>query len=472
MVFAPVLNLVENVARMSQRDRGVEVSGVHLHSSAVVLPEANHATVRSRWERWTVGNGGRAGDLIDPTGEVAIAYAGSPAWKNISMVSDCLPLNDCIVASVELGLRIQTASLELADADKVPTLLYMNCRAHSCMLCLKPLVQRFQGLSTFLVRVGHLHQSHRSANKYNQALKEEVENSFAWRRVAEAPGLFEQRRAKSRAILELTRCADDLTDELVEEILDLDNGDWDSDCVVHWCLPNCRCGRKEKNALTRILEVVSLTIGAKCPLALEYRWKHMEKANALCYRGRAQHDLGRRAWIRAYKPADIRKAEDAVREAGSGAAPVAKTIIKASSIIEYMSTDPLGRSHYKVLILAKPLESHMNELFLAEKHTNDCWAHLVSPSGGSAAGLAMGDDHDAPSSSMEFESATGDDILHTVLMSNLKLFSSASGQEVIGKYYVLLCDFEHLAWGSVWQSRAEKFAAASDIALTMNRSLR
>ena len=82
-----------------------------------------------------------------------------------------------------------------------------------------------------------------------------------------------------RQLLELSGY--DLSAQMKNEIMTYDNGDWRSTQITHWCLPECPCGRSRQVACERMQAVIGASIGPSAPLALEYRWKHMEKARRL-----------------------------------------------------------------------------------------------------------------------------------------------------------------------------------------------
>eukprot|EP00959_Pyramimonas_sp_CCMP1952_P424231 8886157-Pyramimonas_sp.AAC.1 len=200
------------------------------------------------------------------------------------MVRDCLMLNSNIVAACERECKKLREELEGSGrrelADGVVTVFSMNCSGHMCVLGMKPLLKFYDGLSSFVVRVGHLCQSARSSDKYESALENEIRRKFRFRVVVddELPAAFHRWQAHAKFILDLTGV--DVSQETKDAILLFDNGDWESDDLVHWCRPSCSCGRSRAIALSGFISAAKASIGPNCPLALEYRWKHMEKANA------------------------------------------------------------------------------------------------------------------------------------------------------------------------------------------------
>ena len=173
MVHAPVLNLIESVATLQWHDTtapapAASYSAAVLCSPPQPMPEANWSTVCERWTRWSVANGEcRAGFGVDP-GMALNAFFDTDAWKNISITKDCLQLNNNLVSKVESRCSAMRSALENVgqSSEGVCTVFQTNCAAHSCVLALKPMAALFPGLSSCIVRVGHLHQSHRAAQKY------------------------------------------------------------------------------------------------------------------------------------------------------------------------------------------------------------------------------------------------------------------------------------------------------------------
>eukprot|EP00959_Pyramimonas_sp_CCMP1952_P023534 494772-Pyramimonas_sp.AAC.1 len=188
------------------------------------------------------------------------------------MVRDANVVNSNLVAKCEVGF--DSARQDFARrgehilADGVPTVFSLNCAAHCCVLSLKPILNHYPGLSSFVIRRGHLCQSWRSSKRYESALETVIASSFEFRQVVALPDNFNAWQNYSRNILTMT--GHGLTDEQQLEILRYDNGDWTSERIFHWCPPDCLCGRSRASALARITSAIKLSVGATCPLALEY----------------------------------------------------------------------------------------------------------------------------------------------------------------------------------------------------------
>ena len=85
--------------------------------------------------------------------------------------------------------------------------------------------------------------------------------------------------------------ARDLELDDVEKTLRFDSGDWNSDQLVHYCLPGCECGGNEAASLSKAQEIARLSMGSGIAVPLLYRFKHMEHAAAFVMRGRAQQGI-------------------------------------------------------------------------------------------------------------------------------------------------------------------------------------
>ena len=167
MVHKPTLSLCETMYKFSSSDaRRSTFAGTaaRLHSPSQPLPAANYSTVLSRWKRWTLASGFGPGPSIDPDG-ILQSPLETKAWKSIVLAKDCLELNNNIVCRVEQALASarQSAAMNIDPSllGGVPTLFHLNCQAHSAVLCAKPLIQAYDGLSAYIVRLGHLCQNHR-----------------------------------------------------------------------------------------------------------------------------------------------------------------------------------------------------------------------------------------------------------------------------------------------------------------------
>ena len=127
------------------------------------------------------------------------------------------------------------------------------------------------GASSFIARVGHLCLSSRVLGRILEAMTGIIESSFRFRKALRMPAQAGVWTEHARKILSLTQCAMDLSLEQKTEILRYDNGSWDTNDIVHWCLPDCPCGGSRQGALLKTKAAVMMSLGAGCEFALEYR---------------------------------------------------------------------------------------------------------------------------------------------------------------------------------------------------------
>ena len=159
------------------------------------------------------------------------------------------------------------------------------------------------------------------------------------------------------------------------------DGDWTILEVIHWHFDGCLCGGTRKAALLRMKAAIHMSIGAWCPLCLEYRWKYMEVGNGWCWRGRAQHNLSHRAWKRGYTKKTIEDAERSLTDAaqhGNVDDGSAKQTVKAGHIITYMDANPGGLAHLHVLLCQQPIQRCLNFVFKADAASHKLLSMLTS----------------------------------------------------------------------------------------------
>jgi len=171
-----------------------------------------------------------------------------------------------------------------------------------------------------------------------------------------------------------SRPASDLTLQQEQLILDADNGDWDSDLVIHWCLGLvCPvCGGDEGRAKRNTLGAVKLSLCRSCVVPLEYRWKGMDEASAGAYRGTKQHHLMPRSLRGVFDSAKVRKAEDAVALAvirGEEPDAGSKRMAKGGQVTTYFSNEINMHAVDACMVANKPLQHFLNASLAAEAAT-------------------------------------------------------------------------------------------------------
>ena len=169
-VHMPTLSFVESLFCQRSHSGGADLFGMEVASPSIVLPVPNTSTIRNRMGRWSVVSSTGPGRLIDPHGSVRPALQEVP-WPLCVMVMDNLQLNQCI-------LCLEERSLDLKPCDRHPpasvpddlTIWGVRCCAHSCVLCMKSILEKATAPSQ-LVRMANILESGRSHDKYLSILK-------------------------------------------------------------------------------------------------------------------------------------------------------------------------------------------------------------------------------------------------------------------------------------------------------------
>ena len=97
---------------------------------------------------------------------------------------------------------------------------------------------------------------------------------------------------------------------------------------------------------------IMMSLGSGCDLALEYRWKNIERVFGWAHRGRAEHDLLLRGLQIACKQNDIELAIKEIQAASTDDASVAaKQAVKAGKAIDFMTEDVGGAHLQRAFVL-------------------------------------------------------------------------------------------------------------------------
>lgn len=458
MMHSPVLNSIETLvvhevpfvpdpgaADPAPPPPRSQTRACRISSPCQVLPKANYATIDTRRNRWAVMNGsGRAGESVDPSSVVALPAC---AWKNISCVRDCLNTNANIIWCLEERSRARRVALPPNLKDGVDTIYNHNCGGHSLVLCCKPTISWIAGLSKFVVQFGHMCQSSRQHESMQSTLRREFDKGFRFRPTAVPPPDFEAWRAKNLEILTLSSVTCDLPKEVIDLIVYYDNFRWDQPLSVHICLPGCLCGGAEHVARERLWSATLWSVGPDMQLALEYRWKGMERGCGYVYRSRSQHDYGFRMVAGMYRKKEVEEAAAAVAAAGAGAdISAARQTLKVGQVYTYMVNDPAGLSCLKALLLMQPIQKALNDALAAEAATSKYVNSLVRNIRGQT--LSEG------------AHATQLNLRDDAIKKNLVFLGGDRGEKIIEDYAILLGYFDHPDWRN-YRERMEEAATGS-----------
>ena len=470
-VFMPVLNLVERVFVRREHASHDGLLGTEVHSPCQVLSNPNASTVRDRWSNWSCITARGAGTSLCagvPESELQSIVMKAP-WKIVVLVRDNLGLNSSIIGMEEK--YVASLAVEGMDPDAIPSILSVECAAHSCVLCQQPFMKSQDNVPGNMVTLAHLLESGRTHSNFVDALKKEIARpgNFDFFEVDELPPDVLRLREKHRAILELTNPAMDLTEDEKSLILDADSGDWDLPVVLHHCVKDrcllgCRgCPVRSRRLVT---QAIVLSIGGRMPVPLLYRWKGFERAAAFLYRGRRQRDLLQRAMRRLFsKGLDDAGSEGVlVNDDVNVAAALAlgeevdfgtARRVRAKKALAFLEGDPSGGKIKKALILNEPIQSFLNAAFAADAATNSfvqmsCELH-----------------DDTTSQTAAWVSAK-----ELALQRNLEVVSGDRGRSVVRKFWAMLQDPTGEPWAQMELAVADKSATCMGVIVTMADAFR
>ena len=137
--------------------------------------------------------------------------------------------------------QLQRAAVASKDNDDEFHAFNQDCVPNQAVLAMRPALDRILGVSSNLVRLGHLFQSHRWAAKWDMAY-EALADASAFREVVALPDEAPAWNQNMRSLFSLTRGAKDMTPEDEEFVSMMVNGDPDGDTLVHYHKEGCRCG--------------------------------------------------------------------------------------------------------------------------------------------------------------------------------------------------------------------------------------
>ena len=142
-----------------------------LHSPAQALPAANSTTVRSRWARWALLTAQGPGAKWTANADTLAETLEQVPWRTMVVCRDNLAVNDCVVAAEE---RLLQWRRENGGGDKIPCLLSVNCCCHSAVLAQRPLLNAVRNLPGIIVKLGHLLESHRTQERFEELLDKHI----------------------------------------------------------------------------------------------------------------------------------------------------------------------------------------------------------------------------------------------------------------------------------------------------------
>ena len=173
-----------------------------IYSFADAMRRSNWATIWSRWRRWAVLNGGMPGARVDREQRVRPALRKAKR-RLLNFCKDALGLNRLLLG------ELQAAAAACRGAQDEFHVYHQACVAHQTVLSMNPSIDRIPGVSSNLVRLGHLFQSHRWIAKWNKSC-DMLADSSEFRDVIEMPEEAGAWEKSKRDLLALTRGAKDM----------------------------------------------------------------------------------------------------------------------------------------------------------------------------------------------------------------------------------------------------------------------
>ena len=356
-VHVPVLNLLENVFVCAADNR---VDGAlpaltyasRVHTPAIPLPNENTGTVRDRWAKFSVLSAQGVGEKV-ASQRLKDAMATSTAWKSMYVTGDNAGVNGCI-HGLEQRCLIQQAGPP--EADDETTVDSLPCISHSACLTAKPVLERFEGLASALVTLGHCLESWRVQEDLEAKINGMVTapGGFDYKECNALPADIVQHAEANAKTLQLTAPACDLSQDQVDFILAADNGSWDALHAEHWCV-NGACPLRppgasfcgEAHARRNACHAASMAAGGGFQAPLKYRWKGFDRATAYCWRATAYHNYLPRALGKMYPDSAVKKAENDILAAalrGEDADFKVKAQVRGGKAKSYFTKD--AARHY------------------------------------------------------------------------------------------------------------------------------
>jgi hypothetical protein len=372
------------------------------------------------------------------------ALTKQDCWKTFVATKDNLSLNLCIMGMEEAEVERKLAS-GIEDLSSSATHLHLNCCGHSAVLATKPVTDRLGDMPGKMVRMGHLHESGRTAADHNAFV---------------LPIDFDRWQQTARHVLRVSRPAMDLTPIDEDLIMRIDNGDWDSPNYVHWCLgPLCaaKCGGEPLKALSLMRSAVSLSIGGVAATPLKYRWKGMDAFLAKLYRGMRQHSTWLHSHRMLWPKEKVRRAMAEIdRLGGDENAPINndvlrfKTQIRGGRTVEFLEGDAEAFGVEHAIVLNCGVQFYLNKCFAADAAVSEYGLRLQMIS---ASCTNSPDEHTQRLRAVCIE-------------RNLSIISGEAGLEVLAMYS------QYFEYGAdVWQEWRltcdKRYAACLDMIVVM-----
>ena len=438
-VAIPVQNITQHAFLQTQTSTAW--SAIEIHSPATALPQSNWSTLLDRKRQWSLCTGGQVGRNLVRRVDDGRLQSKMGETKTIAKLctNDAAKTNDCVVSEDQRALILRRVR-DAGAACRFCCHLDIHCQGHQTCLLSRPVYEGLGDYSTCIVRLGHILEGYKNKARLLDCADEVLDGIFRFRRVLRLPEECTEWRADAAWVLQASRAAQDLSAADADALLDHDNGDWRSREYTHWCLGEFLCPLKCKDAADSLAKAKELTrtdLGPGCPVALAYRWKHMDRAQAYMGRGRGRHDLLGQSLRRMWTAQELDEAADALAVGADDVDAIphqTKIRAKARSVLRCLESDPEARVLMRGVILTQPLQGNLNRVLAADESSSALTileTQALDPAGAEARALEC-------------------------LQRNFAFVSGANGRKIMQSYTEMISNQHDPRW-QVSRMRAEDF---------------
>ena len=427
-VAVPVMNFTQHCYIRTPSKNNLR--GVQIHAPATPLPQANWSTILNRKRRWGVCVGTTAGrNVSQRSGAENSLQKVIDSMPNINklMTNDAAIVNDCICRAE------QSEMVAARSATRYRCHVDIHCQAHQWCLTTRPVIEEESDLATIIVRLSHLMQGGLKMDKILEACDALVTDIFEYKEVIDYPEGYDEWQRDAEWILE---GSSDLTEADCLAIRQHGNSNWKTLKWIHYCkvLGQCPSGCRDAAHSLEIAKVLARTFFSMgLPVALAYRWKHMDTALKFMLRGRLFYSMLPRILARVWTPKAIRDAEAEADEMGlENLTFTAQTAVKASTVLRYFDRDADGKGLVRTYAATQPLNHSINAVMNSDKLSMK-WSLVCSTQPDTAAAIYAGNE---------------------LRKSNYSFISGTRGMKVIAQYTSMVSNLDGPLWHK-WRLNAE-----------------
>lgn len=308
---------------------------------------------------------------MGPTDDVSEALHKS-GDKMLMLMQDALGVNQLIEG------KLANWAVRSWGTEHEFSMLRFTCCAHGVVLCMRPAFARVLGPATNLVRLGHLCESQRFYRMMDIEI-DRLARQVEPRTVGILPDAVRAWKATAKALFLLTRPAKDFDAGAVDFIILIINNGPNDTTLAHYHSLDCPCGGLE-HFPDKFKRAFMLIIGNGCFVALLYRWKKFESVSSNFYRGIKCHGVLRQTLIGMYSEKDVHRVQDdaAAAAARGDVSHAANGVVRAGTVINYITLDTTCRGLHQPILICKPLQHYIIARLAAEKASRAFIAELVS----------------------------------------------------------------------------------------------